>query len=276
MDLSVLILTKNEEVNLPGCLESVSWSDDVVVFDSFSTDGTRDVALARGARFLEREFDDYASQRNAALGEVEYKYPWILMIDADERVTPELAEEIKTVIENASENDALFRVRRKDYFLGRWLRRSSGYPTWFGRLVRAGRVRVTRKINEEYHADGNVGFLNEHLIHYPFNKGFSDWFERHNRYSSMEADLLADEASEPLRTGRLFSGDPTDRRRFLKRLAYRLPCRPTLVFVYLYFIRFGFLDGYAGLTYCCLRRMYERMLDLKVQETKRRKKGLPL
>ena len=252
--------------NLPACLESVAWSQDVIVFDSFSTDRTEEIARAAGARFIQREFDDYASHRNAALTKVKYEHPWVLMVDADERVTEQLAREIRTTICECDDDLALCRMRRKDMFRGRWLRHSSGYPTWFGRLIRAGRVTVRRKINEEYHADGAIAHLSEHLIHYPFNKGISYWLERHNRYSSMEAGLMTGETQEPLRLGSILSHDPALRRKSLKQLCCRMPCRPLLVFCYLYLGRLGFLDGRAGLTYCMLRSFYEYMINLKVKE----------
>lgn len=274
--ISILVLTYNEEVNLPGCLDSIQWCDDVVVFDSFSSDRTVEVAKAGGARVMQRVFDNYAAQRNAALEEVDYKYSWILMLDADERVTPELRKEIHEKLCEEGNLTALYRMRRKDMFCGRWLRRSSGYPTWFGRLMRVGKVRVIREINEEYHTEGKIGFLNEHLLHYPFNKGMSYWFERHNRYSQLEAEVLAQETAEPLSLKLFFDSDPVVRRKGIKQAAYRLPFRPALVFVYLYIIRLGFLDGHAGFTFSVLRSVYETMINVKMKEVRRRKKMLPV
>jgi len=274
--LSILILTLNEEINLPDCLNSVSWCDDIVVFDSCSTDQTVEIAKEKGARVFQRIFDNYAAQRNAALQDVDYKNPWVLMLDADERISKELCFEIEKTLKNVEEDTTLFRIRRKDMFFGQWLRRSSGYPTWFGRLLRVGHVWVEREINEEYHTDGNIGFLNEHLIHYPFNKGTTYWFERHNRYSSMEAEALIHENQKDFRLDEFFSSDPVVRRKVLKQLAYRIPGRPLLVFCYLYFIRFGFLDKKAGLTYCLLRTFYEFMIDLKVNEVRQRRSKLPV
>ena len=161
-------------------------------------------------------------------------------------------------------------------FLGRWLRRASGYPTWAGRLVRTGRVKVRREINEEYVTDGDVGYIKGHFIHYPFNKGIAFWFERHNRYSSMEAEKLVEETKGRLQFKDLFSKNPGLRRKFLKQLAYRLPGRPVLVFLYLYFFRLGFIDGHPGLAYCIMRSIYEYMIDLKVIELKRREQHLPI
>lgn len=273
--VSIIILTLNEEINLSDCLVSVSWSDDIVVFDSYSFDRTVEIAKQAGARVVQRRFDNYAAQRNAALA-LDFKYTWILMIDADERVTPELRDEIENTLRVVDDGTNLFRVRRKDMFCGRWLKHSSGYPTWFGRLFRAGHVRVEREINEEYHTNGNIGYLQEHLLHFPFNKGIAHWFERHNQYSTMEAMLAAGREGEGIKANELVSKDPAIRRKNLKKLAYKIPGRPLLAFVYLYFFRLGFLDGRAGLTYCFLRFVYETMIDLKIRELRRREKGLPV
>jgi len=266
MCVSVLILTLNEEKNLPGCLESVAWSDDVVVFDSYSTDKTVEIARKLGARVFQRNFDDYASQRNAALREVEYKNPWILMVDADERWPKEIYDEIISAI-SMNGGVSIYHFRRRDIFLGRTLRHT-GYPTWAGRLVKRGRVTVKRSINEEYCTNGTKGYLKSHFIHYPFNKGISYWFTRHNRYSSMEAQSIVNETTSKLHLTTMFSRDPTRRRKFLKQLAYRLPLRPSLVFCYLFFLKGGFRDGFAGFTYCRLRAIYEYMIDLKMRELK--------
>lgn len=254
------------------CIKSVEWCDDIVVFDSYSKDRTVEIAAKAGCRVIQREFDDYASQRNAALA-IDFKHPWILMIDADERVTPCLRQEIELSWDDQNNDCDLFRVRRKDFFMGHWLKRSSGYPTWFARLLRKGAVHVEREINEEYFAKGKTGFLKEHLYHYPFNKGISFWFERHNMYSSMEALRLIEESSMHFPWQSISSMDPVIRRKSLKQLAYRLPGRPLLVFFYLYFTRLGFLDGVAGMTYCVMRSMYEFMIDLKVLELRRKSQG---
>jgi glycosyltransferase involved in cell wall biosynthesis len=277
MSVSVLILTLNEEINLPQCLNLVSWSDDIVVFDSYSSDRTVEIAKAAGARVVQRKFDNYAAQRNAALCGVEYKNQWVLMVDADECWPKEIYAEIKTAIESDKKNEfAVYHFRRKDMFMGKWLKRSSGYPTWAGRLVQLGRVSVERKINEEYQSNGRKGYLKSHFIHYPFHRGLDYWFERHNRYSSMEAEASMEDVQHNLRFKDFFSSDPTTRRKFLKQLAYRLPCRPLLAFCYLYFFKMGFLDGIPGLTYCRLRKMYEYMIDLKVKELQDGKKAADL
>lgn len=272
--VSILILTLNEEANLAECIDSCAWSDDIVVFDSLSQDRSREIALAKGARVIERAFDNYAAQRNAALTTVNYNNPWVLMVDADERIPQDLAAEICAEVAAADAHTVMFRLRRKDFFLGRWLKRSSGYPTWFGRLVRVGRVHVVREVNEEYIADGGIKHLNSHLHHYPFNRGIAYWFERHNRYSSMEAITKLAAHAGPLSARTLFSGDPIARRRTLKRILYHLPLRPLIVFLYLYVFRLGVLDGRAGFYFSRMRAIYEFLIDAKVLESKRRRRGL--
>jgi|HubBroStandDraft_4_1064222.scaffolds.fasta_scaffold263755_1 glycosyltransferase involved in cell wall biosynthesis len=272
--VSILILTLNEEANLAECIASCGWSDDIVVFDSMSEDRTLEVAKSNGARVAQRRFDNYAAQRNAALTTVEYKHPWVLMVDADERVPPELAAEIEMTTAGAGADIAMFRMRRKDFFFGKWLRRSSGYPSWFGRLVRLGHIRVEREVNEEYIAEGRVLHLREHLHHYPFNKGIGYWFERHNRYSTLEAIAKLRMNDDRIALRAVFSRDPIDRRRSLKQLLYRVPLRPLIVFFYLYIVRLGILDGRPGFYFSRMRAAYEMMIDLKVVEARRRQRDL--
>ena len=124
--------------------------------------------------------------------------------------------------------------------------------------------------------DGEIGYLQEHLYHYPFNKGFSAWLEKHNRYSSMEAGLLVQNNSKRPGLEELRSKDPALRRRAVKSFVYRLPGRSLLMFIALYLFRGGILDGRAGFTFCTLRAFYEYMINLKVKELRRREKSLPV
>jgi glycosyltransferase involved in cell wall biosynthesis len=276
MSVSALILTLNEERNLPNCLSSLSWCKDIVVLDSYSSDKTEQIAKDAGVRFLQRHFDDYASQRNFGLNQINYQHPWVLMIDADEVVPEALAREIEKVVCTNKDNIALYYMRRKDFFFGKWIKHSSGYPTWFGRLARIGEVVVRRPINEEYYTTGRKGFLKEHLFHYPFNNGFHRWIDKHNQYSTMEANLLIDERAEKIRHIDVFSKDPAIKRKALKALVYRFPARPILIFFALFIIRGGFLDGRAGLTFSLLKAYYEFIINCKSREVKIRKKGLLL
>lgn len=276
MSLSILILTLDEEQNLEGCLDSIAWCDDIVILDSKSHDRTQAIARSRGARVFERAFDDYASQRNFGLREIPYRYDWVLMLDADERVPDDLRDEMLRLTRTAPRSLALVRMRRRDYLFGTWIRRSSGYPTWFGRLARVGRVWVDRPINEQYHADGDIGELHAHLEHYPFNKGFAAWMEKHNRYSTMEASILASRSPVRGTLSAMLVSDPDARRRATKRWLYSLPLRPLVVFAGLYFVKGGILEGRAGLTFSLLRAWYEYFIDCKTAELRRRAEGLPV
>lgn len=277
MSVSVMILTYNEEMNLPLCLASLKWCNDIVVIDSFSTDQTEKIVREAGARFYQHRFDGFASQRNFGLQEIFYKYPWVLMIDADEVVPSALDEEITAKISQCDAETCLFKMRRKDYLLGKWIKRSSGYPTWFERLARVGYVSgVQRGHGEEYQTDGAVGFLQNCLYHYPFNKGFYAWLEKHNRYSTAEAQLATKQGPFPWRIADLVTSDAVQKRKVLKAVAYSLPARPLLMFSALYFFRGGILEGRAGFTFCVLRAFYEFMIDCKVRELKRRQQCLPL
>jgi len=272
-----MILTFNEEANLPRCLASLKWCDDIVVIDSYSSDRTEQIALKHGARVIHHNFDGFANQRNFGLREISYKHSWALMLDADEEVPDPLAREMALQVTACAPETCLFKMRRKDYLLGRWIKRSSGYPTWFARLVRVGRVSgVQSGHGEEYYTDGSVGLLENCLYHYPFNKGFQSWMDKHNRYSTAEAELAIHNEVPIARVISQFkSGDLTGRKT-LKAVAYRLPGRPALMFCALYFLRGGFLEGRAGFTFCMLRTFYEFMIDCKRRELRRRHQGLPL
>lgn len=261
--LSVLILTLNEQKNIAECIASLPWQNDIYVLDSGSTDGTAEIALGLGAKVLSRTFDNYSGQRNYGLS-FPFVNEWIVMLDADERMTSELAKEIERAITDATPGEVMMRVRRKDMFLGKWLKRSSGYPTWFARVLRRGHVQVARAVNEVYVADGTVRHLSGHLIHYPLNKGIEWWYERHNAYSTAEAELLLRNKFGKFSTTALFHSDKAQRRSALKALAYRLPARPFLMFIYLYVLRFGFIDGAAGYHFAKMRMAYELMIDTKV------------
>lgn len=264
MTISVLILTLDEAANIAACIESLPWRDDVHVLDSESRDATREVAAASGAHVHVRRFDNYAAQRNAGLA-LPFKHEWIVSLDADERMTTELAREIEARIAAADGALAMLQVRRKDMLMERWLKRASGYPTWFARVFRKGRVTVAREVNEEYIADGRTERLEGHIIHHPFAKGMEWWFDRHNRYSTLEAaTLVAERRSRPIDLHSLSGRDPAARRATLKQIAYRLPGRPYLVFLHLYVLRGGFLDGRAGFHYANMRLAYEIMIDAKI------------
>ena len=270
--ISVLILTKNEESDLPGCLESVSWSDDVFVFDSLSTDRTEEIARKHGVNFVQRKFDGYAKQRNAALEGLPFRYDWIFILDADERPTPALAEEMRQVVKTASEAVGGFRMRRRDFLNGTWLKHAQISP-YYIRLVRRGKARYTREINEVLEVDGQISDLRSALDHFPFSKGIAHWVNKHNVYSTMEAQVIASGLSERDASWKtaLFAKDFNTRRVAQKSIFYRLPARPLIKWVYMVFVRRAILDGSAGIQYANLQTIYEYFIVLKTRELMRGK-----
>ena len=267
--ISVLILTKNEERDLPGALASVAWSDDVHVFDSQSTDRTQEIARAVGARVHTRAFDDYATHRNAAFG-IAFKHPWVFLLDADERPTAELSAEMQRVVTEAPANTAGFRLRRRDFLFGTWLKHAQISP-YYTRLVRPEKARYTRAINEVLEVDGPVAELLEPLDHFPFSKGIAHWVAKHNTYSTMEAELIVrrDGLQEPALRAALGHADFHTRRLHQKALFYKLPARPLVKWLYMMFLRGAVLDGAAGVTYATLQSFYEYLIVLKTKELRR-------
>lgn len=266
--ISVVILTLNEADNLPRCLESIRWCDDVLIMDSGSTDDTTAIAVAAGARVLTRRFDTFANQRNHAMEHGALRHPWVLHLDADEVVSPELRDELQALAAGANAGQPVYRVPSKLIFMGRWLRYSGMYPAF---QVRFGQREHLRFVD---HGHGQreslppeqVGTVSAPFDHYNFSKGINDWFARHLRYARAEAEQALAERREPLRWGDLLGSDATERRRALKRLANRMPFRPALRFVYAYVVRRGFLDGLAGFRYARMLGIYQYFIDLNMLE----------
>lgn len=275
VSVSALILTLNEEINISECLDSLSWCDDVVVFDSLSTDRTRTIAEERGARVVTRAFDNWSAHQNWAVTNIEFRHPWVLYIDADERCAPELRDDVLHRARHDSP-EAAFRIRRKDFFMGRWLKHAQLYPSWFVRLFRPQRIRYERLVNPVAVVDGPIGKLDGHIVHYPFSHGVSHWVARHNRYSDMEAVEAAKARERRAPAGSVWSKDPNERRRALKDIFFQLPARPLVKFLYYYGWRRGFLDGRAGFTYATLQAFYEYLIACKGAELERRRRGLPV
>ena len=265
--ISVLILTKNEERDLPGCLASVAWCDDIHVYDSYSTDQTVSIARTAGATVTQREFDNWAAHQNWGVRNIAFRHPWVFYIDADERVTPELRSAMQAAVSHAGENVA-FRVQRRDFLLGTWLKHVQASPFYI-RLFRPERVSYERLVNPVTRVEGPVATIGGYLDHFPFSKGTAHWLARHNSYSSLEAQQI-----DLNRQGRidfslrkaLFERDFNERRYHQKELFYRLPARPLLKFCLLYFAKRGLLDGRAGFTYATLQAFYEYMIVLKQRE----------
>ena len=273
--ISILVHTKNEQLDILACLQSVAWSDDIHVFDSGSTDATVAIARQFGAHVIERSYGDNklpyggdeAGHRNWALQTIAFKHKWIYLIDADERMTPALVKAVESAI--ASPGDAVaFRIQRHDHFLGTWIKHVTPSPFNI-RLFLHEKVHYERLVNSITVVDGPVDEINEYFNHFPFSKGMSNWFDRHNRASSSEAAqiVLNTNSRASFSVWKAFFSKSINERRFhQKEMYYRAPLRPVAMFVLLYIFKRGFLDGRAGLTYALLRSIYEYMIVLKVRE----------
>jgi len=275
MSVSILILTLNEEANFPECLQSVKWSDDIVVLDSFSSDRTVKIAENMGARVVQRRFDNWSAHQNWALAEIPFKHPWVFYLDADERMTEELKDELVSIAADSTRGDVAYYCGRRNMFMGRWIGHAMP-PGMIMRMFQPRHVRFERLVNPVPVIDGSHGYLRGMLVHYNFSKGISEWIDKHNRYSQLEALegmklLLQPPETQP----GLFSTDRALRRRALKNLSFRLPWRPFLKFLYLYIWQRGCMDGRAGFTYCVLQSFYEYLIVLKMRELERREQGLP-
>lgn len=268
--VSVLILTFNEALDLPDALGSVAWSDDVHVLDSGSPDDTVKIAQNAGAHVHRRAFDNYATQRNFGL-QLPFRYPWLLILDADERLTPGLSAELQEIAASSPPDISAYRLRRRDFLFGTWLKHAQLSPFYI-RLVRPERARYTRSINEVLEIEGPVLDLAEPLDHFPFSKGLTWWVTRHNRYSSMEAELIVGQSglqNPSLRTALGFGAGAPDfhtRRLHQKAIFYKLPGRPLIKWCYMMFVRGAILDGPAGWTYATLAAFYEYLIVVKTKE----------
>ena len=268
--VTVMIYTLDEELNLPGCLDSLAWCDDVVVIDSFSHDRTERICRERGVRFFQHAFEGFGSQRNWSFDNCSPRHAWILVLDADERVPPEMAEELARTLADPPKDVGAFRLRRRFHLWGRWLEHSSLYPTWVVRLVHRDRVRYRNRGHAEtQEVEGAIGELETDLID-ANEKGIYEWFERQTRYARKDAEHELSEETSPFSPREILSLDPLARRNALKRLSRLLPGRALAYFVYAYLLRGGFRDGADGLMFCSMRAVYQQMVNIHKYDIKRR------
>jgi glycosyltransferase involved in cell wall biosynthesis len=224
-----VLITMNEAANLPRTLESVSWAQEIVAVDSGSTDATVEIARAAGARVFEEAWKGFAGQKNSAIAHATGE--WVLSLDADEEVSPELAREMQALLAGEPQFSA-YRVPRLNHFLGRALRHGGYWPDPKLRLFRRGAARFrARPVHETMEANGPVGQLKGHLIHHCYPT-LEDYIEHINRYSSAGARMLVDEGRAP---------------RSLVGLVWNGVLNPAATFLYNYVFRLGFLDGREGL-----------------------------
>lgn len=272
--VSVIIHTLNESVNIRRTLQNATrWAEEVFVVDSGSTDDTLAIANSFGVKVLQRkhEVGELTAQRNWALANLPFSHVWAYVQDADEIVPDELAEEIRTVVQNDDGSKDGYWVRFRLIWQRRWLKHAALYPTWTMRLLRHAIVRYENRNSNTHPAvqAGRAGNLQAHFLHEDLNS-LSVLMKKLNYYSDLEAiefQRSRDGRDRDLWTGNFF-GSPPERRRALKRLYMRLPMRHWVMFSYLYLWRRGFLDGRAGLNFSVLRAFMEYSLDMKIEEAK--------
>ncbi|BAU66761.1 glycosyl transferase family protein [Stanieria sp. NIES-3757] len=264
---SIYILTYNEEIDIAACIESAAVTDDVIVVDSFSKDRTVEIASSYPVRVVQHKFESHGKQRTWMLKNIPTKYEWVYILEADERMTPELFKECLAAIK--SQQAIGYYVAERVMFMGKWIRHSTQYPRYQMRLFEKTKVWFDDYGHTEREVClGNTGFLIETYPHYTSGKGLSRWLDKHNRYSTDEAA----ETIQQLNQGKVnwqqlfFGKSEIERRRALKDLSLRLPFRPLIRWIYMYFILGGIWDGKAGFAWCTLQAFYEYLIVLKVEE----------
>ena len=279
--VSVLIPAKNEEKNLPACLESVAIADEIFVVDSQSSDQSTEIVESYGANLVQFHFNGtWPKKKNWSLENLQFRNEWVLIVDCDERITSKLWDEIDRAIQDPNYNG--YYINRKVFFLGKWIRHGGKYPDWNLRLFKhkEGRYENLKtesvqnigdnEVHEHVILTGNAGYLKNDMFHEDFRDLFC-WIERHNRYSNWEAqvyyNVLTGQGDNETIGGSLF-GDAVKRKRFLKKIWVRLPFKPFLRFILFYFIQLGFLDGKAGYIYGRLLSQYEYQIGVKLYELK--------
>jgi glycosyltransferase involved in cell wall biosynthesis len=273
--LAVIILTRNEEENLPQALASVvGWAAEVWVVDSHSTDRTARIAHDRGARVVAHDFAGYPAQRNWALRSLPLGPEWVLFLDADEAVTPELRAELAHALASPPPGIAGFEVKRRFVFLGRWLRHGGYYPVWLLRIMRHRLARCEeRGVDEHLLVDGPTARLHADLLHED-RRPLERWIERHTLYARLKAeDLAASTAGEM--PARFVTSTQAERTRWLYEHVYRpapVGLRALGYFLYRYIVRGGFLDGREGFIYHSLQAFWYRLLiDAMIIDAQRRR-----
>jgi glycosyltransferase involved in cell wall biosynthesis len=273
--VSFLIPVKNEAANLPRCLASIAWADDVWVVDSQSTDGTQAIAEAAGATVVQFQYNGHwPKKRNWALENLAFKHEWLFLIDADETLPPEAVDELCAIATGAGEYEAYW-IDRRFWFLGQWLNHAYR-PNWVVRFFRHRKARFAQltddstsnadhEIHEPMIVDGKTGRLRVEMAHYAF-PSIDSFVARHNLYSNWEAQVTLREEQTP-------PAHDFGWRQRLKRWSRHLPCRPLLRFLFVYVWQRGFLDGRAGYYFARLHAMYEFLSVAKTYELRLKRNG---
>ena len=279
--VSVLVPVRCERANIERCLESLAWADEVFVVDSQSDDGTAEKAEEMGATVVQFHFNGtYPKKKNWALENLPLRNEWVLIADADEVVTQELRDEIAGAV-RAPGYDGYY-INFRYHFLGRRIRHCGYYPVWVMRLfkhrlgryermpVSAGSATGDNEAHEHVILDGRAGYLRSEMLHYPY-PSVSAWVEKHNRYSSWEAELYERFRDGAAADGDRLLGSHQRLKRSLKRIYLRLPLRFVFRFPYAYIWKRGFLDGRQGFILCVLLTFYDFLSWAKVHEKRLKK-----
>lgn len=281
VEISVVVPTFNEQLNLVDCLASVcGWARDVIVLDSYSTDKTLEIAQRFGARVIQHAWEGPARQFNWALENVDFRSEWVMILAADERVPADLQEEIAMIIAGGGNGHDGYYLNRRFIFYGKWIKHCAWYPSWDIRLFkhRLGRYEC-REVHEHVILNGRAGYCKHDLLHEDM-ADMTDWIAKHNHYASAEAEenyrtLQGLSRSELARS---FFGGPIERKRAITdriRIRLPVPVRSVLLFFYMYFIRLGFLDGAHGFHFCAMHAFFEYFNGIKLWELKYYKQGAP-
>jgi glycosyltransferase involved in cell wall biosynthesis len=273
--VSILVPVRNEANNLKRCLDSVSWADEIVVVDSQSTDGTQEIAASAGATVVQFKFNGvWPKKKNWTLDNYSWKHEWVFILDADEVLPPDAEKEFASIVTTPGEF-AGYLINRRFFFMNKWLRHAY-FPNWNLRLFRHALGRYEKltdsatgsgdnEVHEHVILKGPVGKLNCLMDHYAF-PNVETFVEKHNRYSSWEAKVALDKYLAPSQD--LHDVPELGARRRLKQIYQKLPCRPLVRFLYIYFVERGFLDGAEGFYFATLHGFYEFMTQAKIAELK--------
>jgi glycosyltransferase involved in cell wall biosynthesis len=281
LPVTAIVMTYNEEINLPECLESIAlFVDDIIIIDSFSSDKTLDIARSYTEKIHQHSFINQAKQFNWALANTEIKNEWILRLDADERWTPEGFAELREIV-MGGRADGVF-VKMKIFFMGTWIRFGGFYPNNFLRVYKKTKGTIEdRWMDEHIHVDGLTIESNIDVLeaNYDRQKNLVLWTTKHNNYSTREAVefLCQKHRLVQIETIGNFFGNKIERKRWLKENFYFITplfVRPFLYFIYRYFFKLGFLDGKEGFVFHTLHAFWYRFLvDAKILQVERNAKA---
>ena len=244
--ITAFVITHNEEKNIEGCLGSISWSDEIVIVDSMSTDRTLDIAKKYTKNIYQKEFTNFSEMKNFALSKT--TNDWVLSLDADEEVTDALRDEIKDKVQSASDNISGYFIHRKSYIFGREFKYTGTQNDFQMRLFKKEKGRFCQPIHEKVSIDGAVNRLKNYINHYTYTS-LDDYAKRLNRYTDMEARFMKDKGCKLSILG--------------------MTVKPAAMFMRLYFLKQGFRDGIEGLLFSALSGMYIFLKNIKLWDLTR-------